>query len=225
MTNLRQMGFASAIYGTNNDDSFIGYLGQPGWGTGWFNSINSSLGVDWKDKTKEQTLKLFECPAAGDTSPIYPFGTSKAGWANRWGYGMNHWLDTPYPGQPFGGGSPPAFFNKTDFWFKYSTTQGASRVPMFLDGGWGLLWGDHRFSAPLYPDSYPMIYPGTTGHNYTMDTVCIDRHNGSVNAVFADNSARKVGLKGLWLIKWHRSFNTAYGLNSQRWPGWMNNFD
>jgi len=42
-----------------------------------------------------------------------------------------------------------------------------------------------------------------------MKRVCIDRHNGYVNGVFLDFSARRIGLKELWVLKWHRSFNVT----------------
>ena len=36
----------------------------------------------------------------------------------------------------------------------------------------------------------------------------LNRHNGFVNSIFLDWSARKVGLKELWTLKWHRSYGT-----------------
>jgi prepilin-type processing-associated H-X9-DG protein len=36
---------------------------------------------------------------------------------------------------------------------------------------------------------------------------CINRHNGFVNSLFCDWSVRKVGLKELWTLKWHRNFD------------------
>jgi hypothetical protein len=45
-----------------------------------------------------------------------------------------------------------------------------------------------------------------------------------------DSSVRKVGLKELWTLKWHRKFNTANrwtragGVQPEDWPEWMRNF-
>jgi hypothetical protein len=42
-----------------------------------------------------------------------------------------------------------------------------------------------------------------------------------------DWSVRKVGLKGLWTLKWHREYNTggpwtrAGGVRAEDWPAWM----
>ena len=45
-----------------------------------------------------------------------------------------------------------------------------------------------------------------------------------------DFSARKVGLKELWTLKWHRQYDTwgpwtrAGGVRPEHWPEWMRNF-
>jgi hypothetical protein len=45
-----------------------------------------------------------------------------------------------------------------------------------------------------------------------------------------DWSVRKVGLKELWTLKWHRNFDTsgpwtkAGGVKPDDWPKWMRNF-
>jgi len=60
--------------------------------------------------------------------------------------------------------------------------------------------------------------------------VCLNRHDGAVNCLFLDFSARKVGLKELWTLKWHRNFDTAdvwtkaSGVLPEDWPQWMRNF-
>jgi hypothetical protein len=59
---------------------------------------------------------------------------------------------------------------------------------------------------------------------------CINRHNGHVNTPFLDWSVRKVGLKELWVLKWHDEFDTAGrwtkagGVKPEDWPLWMRSF-
>jgi prepilin-type processing-associated H-X9-DG protein len=59
---------------------------------------------------------------------------------------------------------------------------------------------------------------------------CINRHDGYVNGLFMDWSARKVGLKELWTLKWHKDFDTggpwttAGGVQPEDWPKWMRGF-
>ncbi|MHC4692588.1 MAG: prepilin-type N-terminal cleavage/methylation domain-containing protein [Planctomycetota bacterium] len=58
----------------------------------------------------------------------------------------------------------------------------------------------------------------------------INRHHGYINILFMDFSVRKVGLKGLWTLKWHPNFNTAGpwttagGVQPSNWPEWMRKF-
>jgi len=42
--------------------------------------------------------------------------------------------------------------------------------------------------------------------DHEMKHFCINRHNGSTNFLFMDWSIRKVGLKELWTLKWHREY-------------------
>ncbi|MHC4682541.1 MAG: hypothetical protein ACYTEK_28125, partial [Planctomycetota bacterium] len=60
--------------------------------------------------------------------------------------------------------------------------------------------------------------------------ICLNRHNGFVNSIFMDWSARRVGLKELWVLKWHREYPTngpwtiAGGVLPSDWPQWMRSF-
>ncbi len=61
--------------------------------------------------------------------------------------------------------------------------------------------------------------------------LCIDRHSGYINSVFADcTTVRKVGLKELWTLKWHKNFDTenkwtmAGGAVAEAWPKWMHRY-
>jgi len=60
--------------------------------------------------------------------------------------------------------------------------------------------------------------------------VCINRHDGFINGLFLDWSVRKVGLKELWTLKWHREYDTrgpwtkAGGVRPEDWPPWMRKF-
>ena len=56
----------------------------------------------------------------------------------------------------------------------------------------------------------------------------MDRHGrGALNCLFMDTSARRVGIKELWTLKWHCQFNVngpwtlAGGVGPNDWPAWM----
>lgn len=58
----------------------------------------------------------------------------------------------------------------------------------------------------------------------------INRHDGYINGLFLYLSARRVGLKELWTLKWNMQFDTANkwtragGVQPEDWPEWMRNF-
>ena len=58
----------------------------------------------------------------------------------------------------------------------------------------------------------------------------INRHDGYINGLFLDWSARRVGLKELWTLKWNMQFDRsnkwtkAGGMQPEDWPPWMRNF-
>jgi hypothetical protein len=58
----------------------------------------------------------------------------------------------------------------------------------------------------------------------------INRHETGTNVLFMDFTVRKVGLKELWKLKWHRKFpvngpwSMAGGVQTSDWPQWMRNF-
>jgi len=102
-----------------------------------------------------------------------------------------------------------------------------STVPMMLDSQW-LQSVQPALGPPLPPpphDNWALREP-RVGSFYS----CINRHHGSVNAIFVDSSVRKVGLKELWTLNWHRRFDTANkwttagGVQPEDWPEWMRGF-
>jgi len=63
-----------------------------------------------------------------------------------------------------------------------------------------------------------------------MNHFCLDRHNGWTNFLFMDWSARHVGLKEIWTLKWHKNFDTAGpytragGMQPSDWPAWLSKY-
>jgi hypothetical protein len=68
--------------------------------------------------------------------------------------------------------------------------------------------------------------PWSTDHDLSMYRVCINRHDGFVNWALLDFTVRSVGLKELWKLKWHRTFDPDLGPTSQEFrnTGWMAQF-
>ena len=106
----------------------------------------------------------------------------------------------------------------------------ASHVPIFLDCIWRGSRPHKLDKPPADDDCPPEIPAGANPHISSMQYFCIDRHHQSINSAFMDGSVRKVGLKQLWVLKWHRYFDPngpwtkAGGADPEDWPEWMRSF-
>ena len=100
-------------------------------------------------------------------------------------------------------------------------------IPVFGDATWYDAWPRHTDTPSQTMDAFFITNQGTSGE---MNHFCIDRHGGFVNLLFMDWSARSVGLKELWTLKWHRSYITngpwtrAGGAQPEDWPVWLRNY-
>jgi prepilin-type processing-associated H-X9-DG protein len=66
---------------------------------------------------------------------------------------------------------------------------------------------------PDYKDDPPSFQGESAGMTEDMmKRVCLNRHNGYVNIVFLDYTVRKIGLKQMWRLKWHRLFDLSADL-------------
>jgi prepilin-type N-terminal cleavage/methylation domain-containing protein/prepilin-type processing-associated H-X9-DG protein len=75
------------------------------------------------------------------------------------------------------------------------------------------------------PEYWGQLYGGGTDV-HEIRSVCIDRHgSGAVNVLFLDGSVRPVGLKELWVIRWHRQwYDEGYTRPLPVWPEWMRRY-
>jgi len=105
--------------------------------------------------------------------------------------------------------------------------RGTNSIPLFIDCA--------TIGVTIWPEDRPPDYDGQflpyTGNNYDeMKRVCVNRHDGSVNSLFLDYAVRRVGLKELWTLKWHRKYDqtgpwTIGGnVRPTDWPEWMRSF-
>jgi prepilin-type N-terminal cleavage/methylation domain-containing protein/prepilin-type processing-associated H-X9-DG protein len=101
-----------------------------------------------------------------------------------------------------------------------------NNIPVLLDSRRPNAWPQEASGPPRYEDAPDLsIWP-----SQNMDPFCINRHNGFVNCLFMDWSTRKVGLKELWTLKWHREFDTngpwtrAGNVQPEDWPMWVRRF-
>jgi prepilin-type N-terminal cleavage/methylation domain-containing protein len=119
-------------------------------------------------------------------------------------YGINSWV--------YDRGSKDG----TDYW-RHINQKNADRIPLFLDCFWCEGFPRHKDRPPAYRSDW-IGDPGSY-----MQRFCVDRHVGSTHGLFFDFSVRRIGLKGLWRIKWNRDFDLE--APEPVWPQWMRTFD
>ena len=208
--NLKQWGLILAAYTNDNDDRFFRGI-IDGWWNDWIEILEPLY-----DRKEEMTC----CPLAVRTAKQGGTGAFAA-WEDREGdygsYGLSAWVCNADPGAVFG---DALYWRRPD-------VPGAENIPVFLDSRGITGWPDHS--------SVPPENNGEQAQDVSlaeqMKPFCIDRHGGgTTNVLFMDWSVRKVGLKELWTLKWHRQFNTAGphtktgGVEPQDWPQWMRRF-
>ncbi|MEN6425611.1 MAG: prepilin-type N-terminal cleavage/methylation domain-containing protein [Phycisphaerales bacterium] len=142
-------------------------------------------------------------------------------------YVFNNWLSEP-PAAELVIGIAMSVPRRTihDFW-KNEDVRSPGETPAFGDGLWWCSWPkdvDKPPPAEGQVDNFPC------GCRDSMQYLCINRHNGHINIAFLDGSVRRIGLKQLWTLKWHRGFETrgrwtkAGGVEPADWPAWMKAF-
>jgi len=128
-------------------------------------------------------------------------------------YGINGWVNNPDPGKHHSG-KP-----EKDHW-RTPNVKGAAYVPMFFGAQRYNVWPEEKDDPPDYDGQ---VWSGNTH----MARVCLNRHEGFINNIFLDFSGRKIGLKELWTLKWHQTYNVngfwtrGGGITTANWPAWL----
>ncbi len=193
---LKNWGLAWSMYLDDNDRHFPGYLGYT-----------------WMKKLKEyyaDTEALLYCPTTTRTrtegAPIrYAVIEDERG--NRYGsYALNEWIyDENHR-------------DEENYW-RHAEYRGLSNVPVMADASWRADAQPYATDQPPEFEGEPRTGVGSGGDE--MRIFCINRHTGSINVVFMDWAVRRVGLKELWRLKWHRNYDVSMG--PVDWPSWMAN--
>jgi hypothetical protein len=96
--------------------------------------------------------------------------------------------------------------------------KGRGNIPLLFDSPDYSRWLINERLRPPKEESSPFEAP------------CINRHDGAINVLFLNWSVRRIGLKGLWTLKWRLLFDTtgpwtkAGGVRPEDWPEWMRGF-
>jgi len=230
LANLKQWGLMFAMYCEDNNGNY--FSGQ--YGGTW---SGQGSGRFWRKcmRPYSKTEKMWLCPNAkkhrggGNTGGggVLPFHRDEAwivndsdGTYDVGSYGLNGWALNPPPGTTSVWGRSPA----SDHW-RTPYVKNANNVPVFFGMWWVDTWPRERDNPPAQGER-----PSDTVNTDEMNRVCVDRHDGFVNGLFADWTVGKIGLKELWTLKWHRSYNIngpwtkAGNVLPNDWPAWMRSF-
>lgn len=228
-SNLKQWGTIYALFGQDNEDKLPQSDTVTGGGV-------SAMDAYWMGATLPyyEDPKIRFCPASKpdrDNDPLTydweDYGLTFEDWGpidedrlDSWwdefpsgSYGINDWCADPPASLEF-------YWDDPKFLTKYAwrslTAKGGSQVPLFLD----CLFVD---GFPLSGDRAPTEPDQHDGWSINaMKQYCFDRHNGNINGVFLDLSARKIGLKELWRLKWHKEYVAKDPMGG--WPQWMQKY-
>ena len=234
--NVRQWGLIFSTFLMDNDNKFF-----KGWYSGGNNGVQDQL---WLAVAKDYYIdpKIRLCPVTNDlenrTSAwkgVYHFpdnpSSSNVWWAEVAGdygsYGVNSFVADSELQVSIGGDVGVADCGDLN-WKRADASPRPYEVPVVTDSWWYTMWPDNGQDAP--PERDDKDPRATSGDNaYCMSRICIDRHNGELNMLFMDWSVRKVGLKELWTLKWHKEANThgpktISGGANYDWPAWMSGY-
>ena len=223
LANIKQWGLFFSIYAEDYNGRFM--KGFP---------VNNRAVQALRDYHKCNSKTLC-CPNA--TQPwVDEFGVSTGlegtfrGSTSAWGYVQLTGLAVPIKGS-YGingycndpdKGSEPHSRPAGDFW-RGPSAAGAAFVPLWV--------GALRYNGwPLENDTPPAVDGQRWDDNAQMGRYCMNRHDSFVNALFLDYGARKVGVKELWTLKWHKSYlqtgpwTKAGGVLPSDWPDWLRPF-
>jgi prepilin-type N-terminal cleavage/methylation domain-containing protein len=225
-SNLKQWGLVFTLYAQDNEDSFPqGFQG---------NGVNSEdawlLGATlpyYKDLDMRMcptTRALDRPPAAGLRGGTFtewgPFPNSASG--TQWydalatgSYAFNEWC-ADVPARAGWWGLPHANA------IRKMTTKGADNIPLVLDSVFVDTAVLHTDAAPSNEEHSRDVYSASWDTN-AMKYYCIDRHSGGINGVFVDMHTQHVGIKQLWKLKWHATFQLGVG-PAGGWPSWTDKY-
>ncbi len=227
-SNLRQWGIMSSMYCEANNGRFF---------SGRYNDQEVDHGRYWRLPMRlySKDEKMWICPEAtksrvGGREPQLGDPPTTA-WEHEGqvgSYAPNTWILNPPPSATdsvgvYGRKGPDYLLA---YYWRTSQHKGLNNIPVFLDMWFTDAWPDDRdrpFGSETSPSDAAVI-----GSN-EMQRVCVNRHGGYVNVVFMDWSVRRIGLKELWTLNWHRTFDTRNRYTKPRvrptdWPPWMQKF-
>ena len=218
--NLKQMGNAIAMFAFDHNGYLNkGFLGPYGENTNhWSTAWEPYYGGDYDVCLCPSATKLWSDGYRGMPLSAWGVWQTSTTWVKKGqygSYGVNGWIC-----------NKPKWFGLQDNQKKYwrrTDIRGGDKVPALLGAHWIDGWPEPTDN----PSDYDGQYFTSLGGDNDMARFCTDRHDGTLNAVFLDFSVRPVGLKELWILKWHQLYDTR--ANPPDWEnvgnGWLAEYE
>jgi len=221
--NLRQWGIGAIGYAHDNSDQI-----KPGYDLAYW-AYELKPYMTYGDEKTRKTNDVSFCPSAskprwmpdGGLGPGNGQGPQSA-WGTRGGdgylsgmagsYAFNAWVfNVTFRDEDDG-------HQLKKQWGTF-LAKGAHRIP--------LIGGAYNHTA--YPEAWDDPPEYEVGAEYRgVGLFAVNRHSGFINMVFLDGGVRKVGLKELWTLPWHKEYQADYTTRTSRgpikWPDWMKGF-
>ncbi len=204
LSNLRQWGAAFMMFAEDNDGYFMG--GR---------NVNSNWWQVLEPYYSDRNLLL--CPMANNPERQSKdgygnYGTWGPDWFDGWygSYGVNSWICNPV----FGPGEYPMYGALEKYW-RTPNVAGTDKIPLLADCWWDQGWCEAFDWIPNYPGQFD----GITGDD--MAHFCLVRHDGGINGVFLDGSAKRIELQCLWRLKWNRLSDAEEAPTPEDFPDWL----
>jgi len=226
------------LYAADNDDRFCPSWSTVAWDKDWHDYLRAYSEEDYDIMLCPEATKIVDCSwfpaelsegavwphAAWVDAPNYQPGDKPIEDYDYGSYTHNSWA-TSIPEDDDSGYLD--FAEKhltTNCWLLTSNISSSNNVPLITDGKWPSAW----VHDTNYPPANPLIKVPWARDENNIERVCSDRHYGYIASLFADGSSRKVGIKELWQLKWHKNFDTnndwATNQSQRPWPEWMKGF-
>lgn len=211
--NLKQWAAGFSMYA----DDFDGYNPYGGWAHSWWHQLLPYV----------PERKMFICPmatklrASGVRQPFlsWDYGSAPKVWGGgryAGSYGVNPWI---FSFEGPSGGRFGKTFNIPEWRWKRCENRFADIVPVFGDCS---STGSGGRVTDLPPQHIDSDNRNDGGDRFGIGCWTLYRHECYINMLFMDWNIRKVGLKELWKLKWHKRFDMTQGpVENAVWPaGW-----
>jgi prepilin-type N-terminal cleavage/methylation domain-containing protein len=218
MANLRQWALVFSMYLDDNNGRYYSGLVKGSEG-------NVGNGEWWRETmwplAKDKRMWLCPCAPKNRSATSPTVGTPAMGPLDAWkvpasqggdegSYTPNGWMCNAPSDTLWGRGPGKEYWRRTP-------DRNASQVPVMSEGWWVDAWPKQTDTPAPYGDRTP---PNAVSANVNeMQRVCVNRHGGAQNVMFADWTVRRTSLKQLWHLRWSRTFNI--NAPDPTWPAWM----